>query len=172
MLCLEAYAWNTPPRLLLGILSTSPSLLWSLLSVEAGLSSLRGLIPAHAQVPWTEHTSGCQFGLHISASPALCPGPAHPAAALLYHSERRARGSGSCSHCSSGLGESTELWLGDGRAFNLLLFLLRFPPLSQFSFPPMALATPCLPSQTCAHNRKGLGAKGEDGTQFFVVGFY
>lgn len=78
MLCLEAFAWNTPPRLLLGVLlSTSPSLPWSLLSVEAGLSSLGGLIPAQAQVPWTEHTSGCQFGLHISASPALVPWP-HP----------------------------------------------------------------------------------------------
>lgn len=52
MLCLEAGAWNTGPRLLLGVLlSTPPPSLWSLLAVEARLPSLRGLIPAGPGCP-------------------------------------------------------------------------------------------------------------------------
>lgn len=72
----------------------SPSLLWSLLSVEAGLFSLRGLIPARVQVSRVEHTLGGQFALHISASPHPLgtffsgPGPTQPPAAPLYHSNQ------------------------------------------------------------------------------------
>lgn len=59
--------------------ATSPSLWWSLRQ-GAGLFSLRGLIPARAQVPRTGHTPGCQFGLHISAPPVPVPAPPTPSA--------------------------------------------------------------------------------------------
>lgn len=50
MLWLEADAWNTPPRLLLGtLLSTFTLPPMEPPVMEAGLFSLRGLIPAHAQ---------------------------------------------------------------------------------------------------------------------------
>ena len=163
MLCLEAGAWNTGPRLLLGILSTSPPSLRSLLSAEAGLSSLRGLVPA---VPRSEHPSRSQFGLHISASPVpvvhfFCgPGPTHPPAALLYPSNQTR---GKRQPASTVLtapwragGESTEPWL-EGMAFNL--FLLRFPPLGQFSFPACGISHSLPPVPDLCPPQGGAGSK-------------
>lgn len=66
---LEVDAWNTPPGLLLGTLLSTFTLppveppVWRLDSSHSEVSSL--------PMPRTEHTPGCQFGLHISASPSL-----------------------------------------------------------------------------------------------------
>lgn len=82
--------WKLMPGTLLPVSSWEPSsarslsLLWNLLSVEAGLFSLE---VASLPMPRTEHISGCQFGLHISASPVpmvqfFCdPCSTHPPAA-------------------------------------------------------------------------------------------
>lgn len=79
-LCLEPLpgSWNTPQQLHLPPWSLR-QWGWTLLT--------RGLIPARAQVPRTEHTPGCQFGLHISASPVPVPAPATPQ--LWYILKRR-----------------------------------------------------------------------------------
>lgn len=99
----------------------SPSLPWSLLSVEAGLFSLRGLIPAHAQVPRVEHTLGCQFGPYFcfllspwySSSVVLAtPSPLQPCCTFLSRHKGRGRPQVLHSLLLPGeLGKGTEPWL-------------------------------------------------------------
>lgn len=94
--------WKLMPGTLLPVFSwehssaPSPSLPWNLLSVEAGLFLLE---VASLPMPRNEHISGCQFDLHISASPVPMvqsfhdPCSTHPPAAQLCHSDQ-ARGRG------------------------------------------------------------------------------
>lgn len=97
MLWLEADAWDTPPSLLLGtFLST-----FTLPPVEPPIreAGLFLLEVASLPMPRNEHISGCQFDLHISASPVPMvqsfhdPCSTHPPAAQLCHSDQ-ARGRG------------------------------------------------------------------------------
>lgn len=136
--CLEhlsqAPPGNTPQHL--ALLPCAASFQWRL------DSSLRGLIPAVPRCPGVsnllEASSVFTFLLPVPVVHFFGgPGPTHPPAALLHHSHHTR---GKRQAASTVL---TAPWRAGGKALNpgwrgwllIYFFLLRFPPLSQFSFP-------------------------------------
>lgn len=176
-------AWNIPGLSWERSSAPSFSLPWSLLSVEAGFFSLRGLILPIPKFSGVRILLDASLVSTFLLSPSswcissVVLAPIQSPEALLYHSnqtwgKRQTSGAVLTSACW-GIGERNwTLTGGNGRAFNLSFFW-GLPSLSQFSFPHCGTNHSGLPPQTSAYNwGGGLGTKGEDRTQFCVVGFY
>lgn len=147
--------------------------------MEAGLCSLRGLIPAYARV---EHTPGCQWSPHFclclspwcSSSAALAPpSPLQSHCTILNRCQGEA-GVRCCPPFAPGeLGRETEPWLeGIGGLLIYFSFFWGFPSLSQFSFPPCGInhSLPPIPD-LCPQPGRWAGSKRRE-WDLFLCGWF
>lgn len=138
MLGLEAGAWNTS--------QAPPGNTPQQRHPPSGGASVRGLDSSHSEVSFLPVPRCPGLSTLLDASlvftfllPLFLCRP-HPPPQPWVHSEET-RGSAPGLHSAPAGEAPTPGWRG-WEGFYLFLFLLRFPPLSQFSFPPCGISLP------------------------------